>query len=320
MVMFRDSPSEVAPKPGTDRLRGALPWVTGFVLCGLAVGYSSIWLFGGLDLRFLGQIWYFPAIGTFGAIIANTSGTGGGVVFVPVFNILRHEGIVDLSREQIVAAAFAIQCFGMVMGSLTWTNNIYKTKEPQTGVSEREFWLIIGLVLAISAPIMLATQRLTDFDPRTVLLWFKGFSIVLGIALVITTWSVNRTRPARTALAAVDLWVLAGLSVLGGFVTALFSVGIGELVALYLFIRHYPLNTCTATAVIISGVTVLLGVQYHVFKGTVPWEVVVLAGPGAFLGGFLARRIAHWMGAHRLKTFDGGWIVLSSLYLIALNV
>jgi len=305
----------------SEGVRRALPFFIGAVVTAQALSYVSIWVFAGLDLRVLAQIWYFPAIGAFGALIANTSGTGGGVVFVPVFNILRHEGVVDLTREQIVAAAFAIQCFGMVMGSLTWTKNIYASAPtPATGVPERQFWLIIGLVLAISLPVMLATQRLTAFDPRTVLLWFKGFSICLGVALIITTWTVNRTKPPRTQLEAVDLWVLAGLSLLGGFVTALFSVGIGELVALYLFIRHYPLNTCTATAVIISGFTVVLGVQYHIFKGTVPWEVVALAGPGALLGGFLARRVAHWLGANRLKTFDGGWIVLSSLYLIALNV
>jgi uncharacterized membrane protein YfcA len=106
----------------------------------------------------------------------------------------------------------------------------------------------------------------------------------------------------------------------GGFLTALFSVGIGELVAIYLFLRHYPLNTCTATAVIISSMTVLIGLPYHVEKGTVPWEVVALAAPGALLGGFLARRIAHWLGANRLKSVDGAWIVLSALYLIILNV
>lgn len=313
---FSQATASAAPSP----LKRNLPLITGAVLVGLALFYVSIWVFGDLSAAMLAQIWYFPSIGVFGAMIANTSGTGGGVVYVPVFNALRHEGVIDLSREQIVAAGFAIQCFGMTMGALTWTNNIYKGPTPQTGVRERDFWLIIGLVMALSSPVMLATQRLTEFNPRDVLLWFKGFSIVLGIALIITTWTVNRTRPARTALAPVDIAVLAGLSVAGGFLTALFSVGIGELVAIYLFLRHYPLNTATATAVIISSMTVLIGLPYHVEKGTVPWEVVALAAPGALIGGFLARRIAHWLGANRLKSVDGAWIVLSALYLILLNV
>jgi hypothetical protein len=41
--------------------------------------------------------------------------------------------------------------------------------------------------------------------------------------------------------------------------------------------------------------------------------------PAAALGGFVARPLALWLGARRLKTIDGMWIVLSSLYLIWLN-
>jgi uncharacterized membrane protein YfcA len=318
--MTEQTLSKVTPTSAASPLKRNLPLITGAAIVGLALMYAAIWAFADLSLGMLAQIWYFPSIGVFGAIIANTSGTGGGVVYVPVFNALRHEGVIDLSREQIVAAGFAIQCFGMTMGALTWTNNIYKGPTPQTGVRERDFWLIIALVMALSTPVMLATQRLTEFNPRDVLVWFKGFSIILGVALIFTTWTVNRSRPARTVLAPIDIAVLGGLALVGGFLTALFSVGIGELVAIYLFLRHYPLNTCTATAVIISSMTVLIGLPYHVEKGTVPWEVVALAAPGALLGGFLARRIAHWLGANRLKSVDGAWIVLSALYLIILNV
>ena len=77
---------------------------------------------------------------------------------------------------------------------------------------------------------------------------------------------------------------------------------------------------CTGTAVVISAVSVLAGAPFHIVEGNVVWEVVVLAAPGALLGGWLARPLALRLGANRLKTLDGGWILLSSLYLIALNV
>jgi uncharacterized membrane protein YfcA len=287
----------------------------------LIAAYGAAWVVGQPLAELVARMWYLPGIGVFGAIIANTSGTGGGVVFVPVFNILRHEGILSLTREEVVGASFCIQCFGMTMGALMWTRNLYRDRTaPQAGVPQGQFWGIIGLVSALSIPAMLLTQRLVEVDARTVLFWFKGFSITLGLALILTTWTVNRTIPARQSLAPLD-WVVLGLMAgPGGFITALFSVGIGEFVALYLFIRHYPLNTCTASAVIISAVHVQFGVIHNLEQGLVPWEVVVLAAPGAALGGFLARPIAHWLGAQRLKTLDGGWIVLSSVYLILLNV
>lgn len=113
--------------------------------------------------------------------------------------------------------------------------------------------------------------------------------------------------------------VLLMLAIPGGMITALFSVGMGELVALYLFIRHYPVLLCTGAACVISAVSCLAGVVWHIEAGTVQWEVVLLAGPAAALGGFLARPIALWLGAKRLKTLDGGWIVVSALYLLWLN-
>ena len=52
----------------------------------------------------------FVLLGLAGAIFANSTGAGGGVIFVPIFNQLQ------LSSDQIVATSFAIQCFGMVAG------------------------------------------------------------------------------------------------------------------------------------------------------------------------------------------------------------
>lgn len=270
----------------------------------------------------LARLWFVPGVGLVGAIIANTSGTGGGVVFVPVFNALRAQGVMSLGPLQIVGVAMAIQSFGMTMGALRWIDRLLHQPDPpalHACVRPRDFWLVTALVLALALPAMLLTQRVDGVAPHEVLLGYKVFSIVLGTALLISTWTVNRARPERAQLARVDIWALALLAIPGGIATALFSVGIGELVALYLFIRHYPLLLCSGTACAISAVSVILGSIWHVAAGTIHWEVVLLAAPAAALGGFLARPIAHWLGARRLKTIGGAWIVLSAIYLIAIN-
>ena len=286
----------------------------------LALGYAAIWFFAPLDPRLIANLWFLPGVGLLGATIANTSGTGGGVVFVPVFNALRHAGVMSLERTQVTAASFLIQCFGMTMGALRWSTGLHRIAPAQRPVRARDFWTVVALVMVLAAPVMLTTQRLATVDPHRILLWFKGFSILLGLAVIATTWTVNRTRPPRPSVTRGDYAVLAALALVGGFVTALFSVGVGELVALYLFIRHYPLMLCTGTAVVISSLSMLLGAPYHVLAGHVVWEVIVLAAPGALLGGYLARPIALRLGANAMKTLDGCWIVGSSLYLIALNV
>lgn len=289
----------------------------------LATGYAALWAFAPIDPVLLARLWFMPAIGVLGATVANTSGTGGGVVFIPVFNILRLQGVLDLHPVQITAASFLIQCFGMSMGSLRWGLRVHAqpatAEDHHVPVRVRDFWMVIGAVLAISAPVMLATQRLAHFSPHEVLIGFKSFSVLLGITLIVSAWTVNRRLPEQPRLKRIDLIVLLLAAPLGGFITALFSVGVGELVALYLFIRHYPILLATGTATVISALSCLIGAPFHIVAGNVPWEVVALAAPGAMLGGFIARPLALWLGSLRLKTLDGAWIVASSLYLIWMN-
>lgn len=298
---------------------GRLPLLGGMALL---TAYAVMWLVVPVDPDLLARLWFLPGVGLAGAIVANTSGTGGGVVFVPVFNVLRELGIMTLAPLQVVGVSMAIQSFGMTMGALRWIDRLLHQPRPralEARVSVRDFALVVASVLALSLPGMLLTQRLASFDNQAILLAYKGFSILLGSALIAATWTVNARRAERDRLAPADLTMLVMIGAVGGPITALFSVGVGELVALYLFIRHYPVLLCTGAACVISSVSVIAGSIWHVGAGTMQWEVVLLAAPAAALGGFLARPIALWLGAKRLKTLDGGWIVLSALYLLWLN-
>jgi uncharacterized protein len=313
MTAIADHPYGSALPPGRIVLVGGLM---------LFAAYIALWVLVPADPELLAKLWFLPGVGVIGAIIANTSGTGGGVVFVPVFNALRELGVMSLSPLMVVGVSMGIQSFGMTMGSLRWTDRLLHQPAPgplEAQVRIKDFATVVGAVLALSLPALLATQRLTAFDQQDVLFAYKGFSILLGSALIAATWTFNAARPERVKLARIDLIVLVALAIPGGMITALFSVGMGELVALYLFIRHYPVLLCTGAACVISAVSCIAGVVWHIGAGTVQWEVVLLAGPAAALGGFLARPIALWLGAKRLKTLDGGWIVLSALYLLWLN-
>ena len=309
-----------SPQPRLSTLpKGRLVAIGGAVLL---AAYLALFLTVRADPALMERLWFLPGVGVIGAIIANTSGTGGGVVFVPVFNALREWGVMDLQPLQVVGVSMCIQAFGMTMGALRWTDRLYHQPAPEplhALVSPRDFFIVALGVLALSLPAMLLTQRFTDFDQHAVLMGYKAFSILLGIALIASTWTVNLARPERDRIERIDLVVLLLLAVPGGVLTALFSVGVGELVALYLFIRHYPVLLCTGAACLISSVSVIAGALWHIEAGTIRWEVVLLAGPAAALGGFLARPIALWLGARRLKTLDGSWIVLSACYLLWLN-
>lgn len=276
------------------------------------------------DPALWGDLWFVPAVGVVGAIIANASGTGGGVVFIPVFNALRDLADWQFDPLRVTAISMGIQAFGMSVGALRWTDRLlHQPAKPEHAneapVRVCDYALTCLLVLAISLPVQLLTQINLVMDGRSVLLAYKGFSIVLGLALITATWTVNRNAPERAKLTRLDLAVLAALSVPGGFVTAMFSVGIGELVAFYLFLRHFPMVLAVGTACVVSSVSMIAGTLINQSAGIIAWDIVLLAAPGAMLGALLARPIALWLGPRKLKTAGGVWIVVSALYLVVIN-
>ncbi|MEM6474637.1 MAG: sulfite exporter TauE/SafE family protein [Pseudomonadota bacterium] len=272
-----------------------------------------------------GDVWFLPGVGVIGAIIANASGTGGGVVFVPVFNALRAAGEWQLDPLRVTAVSMGIQAFGMSVGALRWTDRLLHQPALPDGSTQAptrvaDYAAVCALVLVISLPLQLLTQSYAQVGGSTVLLAYKVFSIVLGTALIVATWTVNRDASERRRLETVDYVALAVLSVPGGFITALFSVGIGELVALYLFLRHFPMVLAVGTACVISSLSMIAGTLLNAQAGIIAWDIVLLAAPGAMLGALLARPIALWLGPRKLKTAGGAWIVASALYLLAAQV
>ncbi|AFU99278.1 sulfite exporter TauE/SafE family protein [Simiduia agarivorans] len=293
-----------------------LPQFTFIAASLLGIALIGIWYAAGLSWQAITDFWPVLFVGIGGATIANSSGVGGGVVFVPVFDYFNSSGLLPVSAQQIVATSFLIQCFGMSTGSLTWLNKMRGQGDAATGIHQREFWRIVLLVSATCLPALLATQYLFTFKPADVLFWFKSLSIALGSALLISVWFGKGLGAERLALSRFDAGVLLILGAVGGYATALFSVGVGELVALWLFIRNYPLVTCAATAVIITAFTVLSGIVFHLIHTDIPWLLAAFAVPGAIIGGYIARGFAYWLGPYRLKMLAGLWIVGSSGYLL----
>jgi len=71
----------------------------------LAALYLLTWSLVDTQAELFRQLWFLPGVGVFGAIIANASGTGGGVVFVPVFHALCDQGAMALGPLEGVAVS-----------------------------------------------------------------------------------------------------------------------------------------------------------------------------------------------------------------------
>lgn len=283
----------------------------------LAAAYIGMAVLAPKDAGQILAFWPFSFLGLAGALVANSTGVGGGVVFVPAFSMLRESGVMDLGPEQAIGISFAIQCFGMSVGSLTWLNRFYRPEAAGGDALLRPLlWRILALTLVTALPSLLLMQYLVAVDADVAFILFKLFSIGLGSALLLQLALSRHQGGNHTSLSRFDGPAILLIGLCGGAATAMFSVGVGELLALYLFLRRFPLDICVSTAVIGSAISVLTGIGFHVSAGNLVWEILLFAAPAVMLGGFLARRLAHWLGAVRLKLATGIWIVASSSALL----
>ena len=122
-------------------------------------------------------------VGIVGAIFANSTGAGGGVVFVPLFRAL------GFSDAEAIATSFGIQSFGMTTGALVWT--LYFVRH-----GARVDWAAFVAAIAIATPFSIAglwsVTLLELRAPATLSLSFAIFSVVLGTAIL---WLTLNPRP-----------------------------------------------------------------------------------------------------------------------------
>ena len=121
----------------------------------------------------------FFLLGLAGAIVANSTGAGGGVVFIPAFTSM---GVVGVSA---LGTSLAIQSFGMTAGSISWLHSIYTHQHggKQAVKLTHRLLLLAGLS---SVAGMLSAQYLFAAPTWPVDAIFKVFSIIFGLVLLFT--------------------------------------------------------------------------------------------------------------------------------------
>jgi len=253
----------------------------------------------------------FAFLGLLGAVFANATGAGGGVVFVPFFNQM------DFSVTASVATSFAIQCCGMTAGAVTWLTFYKQLKS--SNLAESAHWHPLGKVLLLTVPfsilglwvVQINPQFFVHFsDPTSLHTGFGIFSIGLALAIFSTVF-ILRNQEFTTQLFWPDYLALPIIALIGGGITAWLSIGVGELVAVYLIIRRFNVTFAIAAAVILSALTVWGGVIFHIFiTQAIYWPVVLFAGAGAIVGGILAKQLVLYFSAKNLKLFFAGWIFI----------
>ena len=252
---------------------------------------------------------HFLFLGFCGAIVANSTGAGGGIVFIPAFTAL------GVSAGSALGTSLAIQCFGMTAGALSWLYAMYNGSfgpRPLLLLSLRLF-AVSGLASVLG---MLMAQYTLPTPNWPIATLFKYFSIAFGLALLGVVYKRRSIVHSHQRLRRRDLPLIILVSFAGGVITSWLSIGAGEWLAILLFLLGYPAMVVVCVAVCISSLVVLSGIPYHIFvTESIQWYIVLFAAPAAIIGGTIARFISHWLGPLRLKVFFSLWVLLSGILI-----
>jgi uncharacterized membrane protein YfcA len=264
----------------------------------------AVYVLIGANVDKILQFSPFVGMGIVGAIFANSTGAGGGVVFIPAFQWLA------FTDQQSLATSIAIQCMGMTAGSLSWL--AFAKKDTSNLEHWQPFVHVVFLCGALSVAGINFVHGMGIDSPGSLKQNFSFFSLGLGSLLLVSVLRVS-SQSIKTKLTPADFVVVSLIGIFGGMITAWLSVGVGEILALYLLIRGFSATVSVAAAVCVSAISVWSAISYHVLANNVVWEVLAFAGPAAVIGGTVARYIAIWMPARALKIFFACWVLFMGL-------
>ena len=271
--------------------------------------FLTAWLvtlvFVHLTLVDLSGYYSFAFLGLIGAVFANSTGAGGGVVFIPMFNQL------GFTSEQAVATSFGIQSFGMTAGAITW----YIHRQ-NVGIGQTDWSPFVPIITVSALFSIIGTWVVYGSNqpiPGSLNLFFSAFSVFLGLAILATVY-ISGKPSQYSELKPLDLLIIAMIGLFGGVITAWLSVGVGELLATYLILRRFNITMAIATAVIVSAITVWFSVPQHAyFEPNIYWQVIIFAGPAAIIGGVFARTVVTRLSPRKLKLFFAVWVLIMGL-------
>ncbi len=251
-------------------------------------------------------------LGIIAAVIANTTGAGGGIVFIPAFTLFQVDPIVALGTS------FAIQSFGMSSGALNWIARLEAETGMDSPLRKYRFWILWGIIISCSSTVL--GQHMIPVAPHALHISFSAFSLIISGLIF---WTVIRSQKSVTT--APKLTVSSGingalLSILGGFITSWLSIGIGEIIAFYLILQGFKARYAIAVAVVFSAANVLVGAVYYVRQGPlIDLDLLFFASFGAMVGGAVSPTLTTLLSELSLKKYAATWIMVTAIAYFAIG-
>ncbi len=245
------------------------------------------------------EYWYMFPVAVVIAILANSSGFSGGVLFQPIFNLF-----LQLPIQTSVATGIATETVGMTSGAIRYI--YYKMVELPLGFTMLML-AIPGVVLGNHALIVISGDLLK---------FILGF-IILFVASMQFVNAMRRSFGKRDNVPVEDIYPFMWIPPISGFFSAATGTGVCEM-SQPLLEKGMNLKTkrANATAILIEAsadwVITILNLQ----AGMILWKLWIFTGAGVIIGGQIGPYLSRFLPERLIKIiFSVAVVIIGSFYI-----
>jgi len=246
------------------------------------------------------EYWYMFPISIVIAILANSSGFSGGVLFQPIYNLL-----LNIPIQNAIATGIATETVGMTSGAIRY---VYQ-KMVELPIGFTMIMLTIpGVVLGNHALLVINAD----------LLKFILGIIILGVATMQLYSAMKKYFGQKENIPIEDIYNYMWIPPIGGFFSATTGTGICELAQPVL---EKGLNIKTkranATAILVEATADWVITILNLHAGLIMWELWVFTGTGVIIGGQIGPLVSKYLPDRIIKIiFSISVVIIGVFYIV----
>ncbi len=246
------------------------------------------------------EYWYMFPLAVVIAILANSSGFSGGVLFQPFYNLF-----LNVPIQNAVATGIATETIGMTSGALRYL--WYRMAELPVGFT----------MIMLTIPGVVLGNHALQVINGDLLKLILGV-IILGIATMQFYNAARMYFGTKENVPIEDTYPYMWVPPIAGFFSAATGTGIAELSQPVL---EKGLNIKTkranATAILIEATGDWIITILNLHAGLIIWEIWIFAGLGVIIGGQIGPYVSRYLPERIIKiVFSIAIIIIGVFYIV----
>ncbi len=245
------------------------------------------------------EYWYMFPVAVVVAVLANSSGFSGGVLFQPIYNLF-----LNIPIHNAIATGIATETAGMTSGAIRYV--YYKMVDLPIAFT-MIMLTIPGVVLGNHALIVI------NGDLLKLILGF----IIIFLASMQFIHAVQKSFGKRDSVPVEDIYPYMWIPTFGGFFSAATGTGVCE-ISQPLLEKGLNLKTkkANATAIMIEATADWVITILNIHAGFIMWELWIFTGTGVIIGGQIGPYLSRFLPERLIKIIFSISIIIIGMFYV----